>query len=391
MISKRMLTAADVSAFYALTVYAFNKRDSEDRRRAFKQLYDNSRGYGLFVDDKLVSGFLGTPFGVNFYGQPFQMSGIGYVASYPEFAGHGSISQLMTLAFHDMHAQHVTLSYLAPFSDAFYRRFGYEDAFDQARHEMASRDLPRTKFPVADGHVERLAFADAIPLISKLHNEHPLNQHAGTNRQNWWWQYDVLKHPDWEVAVYFDAQETVQGYLIYEREPDTFLIHECFVETIAARQQLFNFVRKHQSAYRQFVYASGAPVQLHDLFADPQTLKTQIVPYMMARIVDVADFLAKYPYQPAADQTLAFNLEDRFLPENEGTWRLTTHNGQTTAEKVTAPAEITLTVQQLTKAAFGYRSLLSQHQYGELTGSITALQKLQRLLVTGQPMLWDYF
>ena len=50
-----------------------------------------------------------------------------------------------------MRAEGVTLSYLAPFSYGFYRRFGYEQTFDQTHFEIQTADLPRLKFAPSAG------------------------------------------------------------------------------------------------------------------------------------------------------------------------------------------------------------------------------------------------
>jgi predicted acetyltransferase len=59
-----------------------------------------------------------------------KMSGIGDVASYPETRGSGGIRNIFSAIFNDLHENGTELSYLAPFSQPFYRKFGYETVFD---------------------------------------------------------------------------------------------------------------------------------------------------------------------------------------------------------------------------------------------------------------------
>lgn len=392
MIEKRSLTASDEAAFYELAQYAFNKPDSQQRRGFFKQLYQNSNGFGIFADDDLKSMLLATPFNVNFNGQTFKMSGIGYVASYPEFSGQGGISALMTLAFDQMHQDGVTLSYLAPFSYGFYRRFGYEQVFDQTHFEIQTQDLPRLKFPKSLGQVTRYSLADASDLIANFHETHPLNQVGGVQRPDWWRQYQVMKHPDQEIAIYTDQEDQVGGYVIYSRQGSVLVIEELMTSTVASQQQLVNFIFKHQSAYTTIRYESSLTTGLADLLPDPTVLKTTVVPYMMARIVDLADFLARYPYQTDELATVTIDVTDDFLPVNSGLWQISLHDGQPTITKLaTGTADITVTIQNLTKALMGYRSLTSLAQYGQIEGQPTAIQQLDQAISHEKPMLWDYF
>ena len=71
----------------------------------------------------------------------------------------GGIAALMQLAFEHMRAEGVTLSYLAPFSYGFYRRFSYEQTFDQTHFEIQTADLPRLKFAPSAGQVVRMTLA----------------------------------------------------------------------------------------------------------------------------------------------------------------------------------------------------------------------------------------
>ena len=392
MIEKRVLSATDEPAFYNLAQYAFNKPDSEQRRLFFQKLYQNSVGFGVFDQGHLKSSLLATPFNVNFKGQTFKMSGIGYVASYPEFSGQGGISDLMHLAFERMQADGVTLSYLAPFSYPFYRRFGYEQAFEQTCYQIKTADLPRLKFAPDQGHVERLSLSAAVPLISVFQQQHPHNQVGGIQRAAWWWQYNCLKHIDWEVAVYTDGDQKVAGYVIYSRQATTLEIQELLTSTVASQEQLVKFIFKHQSAYQTIRYESGLTTNLGDLLPDPTIVETTTIPYMMARIVSLADFLARYPYEVADLEAVKIAVSDDFLTENSGVWQLSLHAGQPTVTKLASQtADITVIIQQLTKAMMGYRTLASQAHYGQFSGDAAKIAQLSAAFNQTQPMLWDYF
>ncbi|MCT3358643.1 GNAT family N-acetyltransferase [Latilactobacillus curvatus] len=392
MVEKRKLIETDEPAFYELAQYAFNKPDSAKRQEFFKQLYTHSAGFGVFDDGRLASGLLATPFDVRLNGQTFKMSGIGYVASYPEFAGKGGIAALMQLTFEHMRAEGVTLSYLAPFSYGFYRRFGYEQTFDRTHFEIQTADLPRLKFAPSAGQVVRMTLAQAVPLIDAFFNQHPDNQVGGVQRTDWWWQYDVMKHSDWEVAVYREDTGRVAGYMIYTRQPETFVIQELMTSTVASQEQLLSFILKHQSAYAIIQYESALTESLADLLPDPTIVKTTTVPYMMARIVSLADFFARYAYQVAELSAVTIAVQDDFLPENAGLWQLSIHAGQAAVTKLaTGTADITVTTQNLTKAMLGYRTLESQAHFGHVQGTPQQIAQLSAAFSHTKPMLWDYF
>lgn len=388
-----VLKEASENDFYHLAGYAFHKEDSQNRRHFFNQLYQNSLAYGTFDShDQLTSGLLATDLRVNFHQKKMLMSGIGYVASYPEHAGGGAIGQLMQTALTDMYQRGIVLSYLAPFSYGFYRRFGYELTFSQRRHQMQMTDLPKLKLTAQQGEVRRLTLKEIQPLIKTLMPKLTAHQAGGLMREDWWWQYLIDKHSNWECAGYFNADQQLTGYLIYERHQTEFEIHELMGIDAVSRQYLINFVAKHQSAFKTLCFVSADETDYQALLTEPSALSTTVVPYMMSRVVNVEAFLKDYPYQTANLEPVTLAITDDQLPQNTGAYQISLVNHHVTVTKLQVQqADLQLTIQQLTQALMGYRSLKTQYQFSEISGNEAKLMLLNQALIQTKPMLWDYF
>ncbi|MHC9533248.1 GNAT family N-acetyltransferase [Dellaglioa sp. L3N] len=372
--------------YFDLSIYAFNKKVSPQRKQFFRKLYEHSVNWGSVEAGRVVSGVINTPFMTHFHGTHFKMGGIGYVASYPEFAGQGSIGQLMNLALNDMYADGMTLSYLAPFSYPFYRKFGYEATFDQTIYRMNAKSLPRLKVnPI--GHIERRRYSEVKDELKTLYQNNQLSQQGGIERTDWWLTYSAEKHPGWETAIYYNEADEAQGYLVYQREADEFKIVEWVYQTSESWLQLQNFVIKHQSAYEWFSYASPIGQPFPDLLANPQVeIKTK--PYMMARIVNVADFLTRYPYQHDFE-AVVIQVKDTNIAANDGQWQVSRVAGQTSVEKVRDRAPtLSIDIQNLTRSMMGYRTLKQMEKFGFVSDDIMAFD---RALIKEQPILSDYF
>ncbi|MDU0409732.1 hypothetical protein N42HA_02773 [Lactococcus lactis] len=131
--------------FLDLATYAFHKPKTKERAKAFDKLLEFSTPYGHYENQKLTSMVIDSHFNVYWKNQEVKTSGIGYVASYPEFRGNGAIRQLMTKSLRDNYEKGVIFSYLAPFSYAFYEKFGYHYAFNQKHYRLAAQDFPKGK------------------------------------------------------------------------------------------------------------------------------------------------------------------------------------------------------------------------------------------------------
>ncbi len=386
--NKYLLDEDKFDIFYDLYLYSFNREDSEHRKNVFKERYDHSLSYGIMNGNKLGSGMFSIPFDVDFHDVEYKMNGIGDVMSAPEFGGRGGAGTLLKQALADMYKNHVTLSYLAPFSFGYYRQFGYEQVFDHSRIEISNDRLPKIKNS-DHGHVERMDIKNIPDELKKMYLDD--NHLGGVNRAQWWWDHMLDKHQDYKAALAYDDDNILIGYLIYYNEAETFYIHEWTNLNPLSRRLLLKFVTKHQSIFKKFVYESPDPDFKMDILTDPYSAKLQVTPYMMARIVDLEDFVKRYPIQRKNLSKIYFKVEDT-LEWNDHTWSLEINDGVVDFQNADGEgANLELSIQNLTKAMFGYRSLNSLAEYGAIKGDLNKINELNDVFVHEKPQLIDYF
>ena len=385
--NKYLLDKDKFNQFYELYLYSFNRPDSPQRRSVLKERFDHAIVYGIMNEDKLGSGLFSIPFNVNFHDVDFKMNGIGDVMSAPEFGGRGGASSLMNQALEDMYNDGVTLSYLAPFSYGYYRQFGFEQVFDHTRITIKNSELPRVK-NTQEGIVKRVKITELPDSVKRLYLEK--NHLGGMSRADWWWNHMVDKHPEYQLALAYQANKLI-GYLVYYNEGVNFVIHEWVNSNPLSLQLLLKFVTKHQSIFENFIYESPDADFKADLLEDPNSAKLEVIPYMMARIVNLEDFLKRYPIQKMNLARINFKVEDS-LAWNNHTWSLAINDGIVDLKVADElKPDLELTIQNLTKAMFGYRSLDSLVNYGLIKGDIEKISDLSSLFVQEKPQLIDYF
>ncbi|WP_261806235.1 GNAT family N-acetyltransferase [Lapidilactobacillus luobeiensis] len=381
--------------YLELCYYAFDRASNAGRREKLLVLASHSHVFVLLDDTGQVkSGLIVTNLPVNWHGRELLMGAVGYVATYPEFGGQGAISQLMQAAFAQMAVDGVYLSYLAPFSFRFYRRFGYEQVFDQVKYQLAAADFPRlTKNQ--SGSVMRARFADHLREMAQIYQANMQSQHGGVTRPDWWQHYRFSKHQRLELALSYDEADELDGYLLYEREPGTeFQVVELMTTTTAAQSRLETFIGKHISAYQRFTYVSGNQSLRNDWLPEAYQVQTTIQPYMMAAVADWPALLAQWHFTADLPAAVTLAISDDFYPQNAGVWELTVTNGQgqlrpSSTEKV----DLRIDTRQLTKVVLGYRTFQELQQSGvDFQASTEVLTRLQACLnYVDKPMLWDYF
>ena len=192
----------------ALIQYAFLKNNDLTKDENFMSRYDHSTGYGYFDKEKLASYIMVNRFKSDVFGHHLPMAGIGYVASYPEYRGQGHISQLMKEILHDLHRQDIPFANLAPFSESFYRQYGFSNSIYQKEYRFDGSALRSFKLP-RSGHIVRgkwdnLAVQNGVIQLyeRQLHTDDERNTVV---REAWWWNRLDSYYHHRNVAVYFDA------------------------------------------------------------------------------------------------------------------------------------------------------------------------------------------
>ncbi len=232
--------------FLDLATYAFHKPKTKERAKAFDKLLEFSTPYGHYENQKLTSMVIDSHFNVYWKNQEVKTSGIGYVASYPEFRGNGAIRQLMTKSLRDNYEKGVIFSYLAPFSYAFYEKFGYHYAFNQKHYRLAAQDFPkgkrsageisREKFEFDDENASEFSISKNTALFKVLTEVHQKADNQGSlirSPELWSYFFSFKSQP--HCAIYRENGKAL-GYLLYEFSEMTFVIKELITLTDEAKQ-----------------------------------------------------------------------------------------------------------------------------------------------------------
>ncbi|WP_125607048.1 GNAT family N-acetyltransferase [Lapidilactobacillus bayanensis] len=384
-----------LNEYYELCCYAFDRPNNEAYQTKWLNLAMHSHNYAIVdAQGHVKSAIMVTYLPTNWHGQEYQMGGVGYVASYPEFGGHGAITLLMQKATEQMLADHVILSYLAPFSYTFYRRFGFEEVFDRLHYEVRAADFPRVSKQVT-GSVERGNFTDNLDQMAQIYQQNEQSQNGGLIRHSWWQQYRYSKHPNFEVALSYDDEHQLDGYLIYQRiSGQQFEMVELMPNSFGSFQRLLSFVGKHAGVYPKFVYTSANQTPYNDLMPEAYHVQTTLEPYMMARINNWQLLVENWHFTADLKQPLIIEIKDQFIPENNGKWQLSIVDGRGQLRHSSElDADLIADTRQLAKAFLGYRTLAQLVQTGNCQiESQAVLTELQSCLsYPNKPMLWDYF
>lgn len=386
-----------IEEMFQLAIYAFNSENTEKRKERFRKIVKHSWNYGYFSDNILTSQVISTRFQVGFHGVRYQMAGIGCVSSYPEYRGQGGISAIMKQALAELAENKVELAYLAPFSYPFYRKYGFEQLFEQISYTIKAMDWPNVK--IIPGSMKRVTYEEVRTVCQEIYSVLPNNQRGALIRESWWLDYSFGTNEKNLFALYEDEEANPQGYLIYQSSAERFVIKEWGYLTNQAFQSIVRFIGSHNGSSREFHLETGFGGQDLSYLMPSPLVDMTIIPFMMGRIVDLESFLAKYPFIAGDNETYYLKVEDDYGTWNKGIWELLIdEKGQSFVRKFDQIPEslkeedlIISTIQFLTQMFMGYRTGSELRFYEKIKGNKKQIHSLDQRLVKAKPILADYF
>lgn len=396
----RQLQEKDLEQFNALLRYVFQVTgdelvksgwEEEEIQRAKAPILRNAYVLGWFHNEKLASQVVVYPMEVNVFGEIYKMGGITGVATYPEFAGRGLIHTLMTKILEHMRDEKQSISFLYPYSIPFYRKKGWEIVSDKIWFNLTDTQLPK-KQPVS-GMVERVDWNHED--LKNVYKYFAIQRHGALIRDDLAWEeYWRWESDDETAAIYYNEDHKPLGYLVYSIENEVLHIKELLYLNIEARYGLWNYISSHFSMITEVTGFNYTGEPLAFLLEDGEI--TEIVsPYIMARIVDVKEFVLQYPFQVMAeDFHIHLIVHDEMAPWNEGEFQIYWKEQKTYFQQdLELPLTniVELDIGTLTTMLMGYKRPSYLYENGMLKMEYYMVQILERMIPVGKPYFSDYY
>ncbi|WP_142976908.1 GNAT family N-acetyltransferase [Enterococcus gallinarum] len=387
----------DVDQFNELLSYVFQITESdieesgyESKREMIKSkrpILELSKVFGWFNGDQLVSQIAVYPCEVNIHGTLYKMGGVTGVGTYPEHAGHGLMKDLIKLALETMRADQQWISYLYPYNVPYYRRKGWEMMSDKLTFKIRDTQLPKTV--EVPGIVERKEVDD--PDVFTVYNQFSRENHGALQRTAFHWE-EYWRYENEEsrtAAVYYNKSGHPTGVLFYWVAEEVFHVKEMFYLNQEARNGLWNFISAHFS----MVYWVKGDIYKNEPLAfllEDSQIKETIEPYYMARIVDVTEFLKKFPFK-AFDQPFHFVVSDPVAEWNNGIFGLNDAKGEVIVSNDPIGKAVQLDIQTLTCVLMNYRRPAYLARIERLHTDSDTLQLLETIIPDMEAYFGDYF
>lgn len=325
--------------------------------------------YGAFTDDgKMTSSVISTPYRCSYWGHVVGMSGIGGVATFPEYRREGHMRHLLPFVLKASYDKGDVLSSLFPFSHIFYRKFGYETG---APIQFCEFGMEAFKgFPYI-GSVKQFMPGDDKTDIQAIYAAFQKNHNFLVDRDDGYWKHRLDKDPyvtHHHTYVWYDETGAAQAYCLFEHAQDgdkkIYSILDWAYTSPKALHGLFGFFKLLTPSGESIRFKLPADANLFAIFQEPYDISVNVRNCGMFRVINAAEALRLHPW-PADLTGFTVRVHDTILPENDHTYRVDCSGQTTVTIDDSAEADLELSIQalsQLLPGAMDLPTLLSCRQ-----------------------------
>ena len=394
----RNLTTDDLDQYNALLRYAFQVTEQDLRRVGWRDeeikqskfpVLERADVLGCYDGDTLVSQIAVYPLRMNVHHEVYDIGYITSVTTYPEYSGRGIMRRLIRMSLERMKEGKRSLALLFPYSIPMYRKFGWEIVSNKISYKVKDSQIVPNRKRKSSGFVRRVEWDDER--FVNLHARFALATHGCIFRnKEAWEEYWRWEEDDTVVAVYFSKEGEPLGYMVYLIKEDVMHIKEMIYLNMEAQMGLWDYISAHYSMIeevRGYAYHS----ELMAFILEDGNVTETIRPYIMARIVDVEEFIEDYRVDPyEGDVVFDFEVSDPFLEWNDRTFRILFSGGRASITDRPAQHHVRMSIGTLTTLLLGYMPASQLSRLERLEGDQEAIEALDEILIHEIPYISDY-
>ncbi len=342
----------DIEDFLRLSNYCFG--DPYEDLEIHKKIFDMEATTVVEEDGKLTGGYIVYPFDITYGGGTAKMGGISCVVMDVDARYGGKSKKMLTHMIKQMHDDGIVFSALCPFNFEFYRKLGWESAYDRYMFEFDTALLE----PYLESEYTVKKYYD-IPIdeFSDVQTEYAKRYNGIVVRTKEYWRTfeKILKHGKFLFGS-VSKDDSVCGYVLYKLESDHLFIREIVYKDTNALKALFGFIYRHNSQKKKVKLAAPLDFPIRLMVGDMYNVKGELQVLMMNRIVDVKKAFELGEYPNIGEHSLSIKVSDSAAAWNDGVWHLYLSQGSIKAEKGSAgdTFDATISMPELSRMLIGY-------------------------------------
>ncbi len=353
----RLLQEQDIPDSIRLLNYSFEYfrnitlREGNIVDRRIQDAIEERRLFGCVENGVLLSQAMYYDYKICVDGCKLPMAGIAIVSATPEARFKGKTGQLLQFMLDNLNEKMIPVSVLAPFSYAYYRKFGYEYCYRKKEIRLNINKFENFLHP--DDVFLPVKPAD-YPVLNEIYEAWIGRYNGYVVRNGKIWQentlcslYMTLDRP--YAYVHYDADGQAQGYLLYRLEGTTLTVHELAYRSYASLKSMLGFIYSHKSQCKEVIIRCPADFDLEFLVENPR-FEQRLECGMSARVVNLDRAMGLRTFD--FEGSLSIAVRDDNIAANNRCQEFVFRGGKCLLT-VSEQPDVELTVNQFSQMYFG--------------------------------------
>lgn len=314
--------------------------------------------HALFDEGMLCSCIDIYPMQAVMNGHEVGLTGIGTVSTLPEKRRKGYIRELMKYSLGQARERGDVFAFLYPFSNVYYRQFGYEPCMAR---DIVTYPLRSLGVFEPSGTMEMYLPGNDRSDIEEVYRAFGSGKNFMILRDEELWRLRLDKDPFKSCRyVYLHRNDggRADGYLVFSRKPGAdmdVVIEEFAYLDFDALRSMLGFLGTFSGNSRDVVLTAPLSMRPELLFAEPNAVASRRSFDGMGRIVDAECALATLTLPEK--KSVAVEVRDDFLDWNNATFKLSAHGAVTRVERTDTDPDMSCDVGTLAQLVSGFASL----------------------------------
>ena len=386
----RLLNGEERFQARLIATVAFHQRMEDPEKARQESEKETCQQWGAFHEDgTLMAQIINNQYMSWLDGTLVRNGGIGAVSTLPEYRMEGAVKEIFKVLLAHAFTDGEVISTLYPFSHAFYRKFGYETVCWKNIYEFSPAVLRGYAF-----YGEASLWKQGMPVSgwTELYNRFASSYNLAISRDDRA-MGERLKgeyYKDRKFCYMLHENGKPAAYLIFQdirHDPQAILdVQDLAWDGPGGLRAILGFLARFSADYGSIRLFLPRDIELLSLIRSPLAYdirKTTEQSYMI-RVVNAERALETM--KKPAGTSFVVRITDELIPENNGTWKVTSDAVSPTEEE----PDLTVTEKALGQLVSGAVSL-SEALYREDTVVTKNRETLDRVFVRKPILVEDHF
>ena len=308
--------------------------DDESAQR-FSSNLPLERMHATFDGERIVGGAGAFPFELTIPGGTVRCGGVTVVGVLPTHRRRGILTAMMRAQLEDIRDRGEPVAALWASEEVIYRRYGYGLASISGEMALPTGYAGLRQPPDERAAARLVPLDEAKDVIAPIYDRVRVRTPGMLTRSDTWWETRILSDPPdrrqgggEKNAVVLDLDGEPAGYALYrihtKFESGAAAGHVDVIEAVAdgpvPTRELWRVLLDMDWKATLKAYLLPVDHPLVHLLRYPRRMQLRIGDGLWVRLVDLGAALGARAY--GSDDPVVLEVEDPFLPENSGRWRL---------------------------------------------------------------------